>query len=206
MKAEDNPFPYLTLVETSAPPATPAAGRVRIYRDSDDNKLYQVDETGAAVEIGSAGNTIRSATVLGDGSGNVNVTSDNTYRDLSTTWAQVSIAAAVGDKLQCNFDFQWYRSGASGNGTLCVQFSVGGTIRDPWFAAVDSGGQTRHESFQCPLVTVASGDIVSGLVTVKMRVAGPTSNPQVTVFNEAGPTATIYKRRPTLSVVNLGAL
>lgn len=205
MKAEDNPFPYLTLVETSAPPATPAAGRVRIYRDSDDNVLYQVDETGAATPIGG-GSAAKSVTVLGDGSGNVNVTADNTYRDLSTTWAQVSIAAAVGDKLLCNFDFEWYRSAASGNGTLCAQFSVGASIRDPWFAAVDGSGATRHEFYQIPLVTVASGDIVSGLVTVKIRVAGPTSNPQVTIFNEAGPTATIYKRRPTLNVVNLGAL
>lgn len=52
-KASDNAYPSLLLVEQAAAPATPAAGQARLYRGT-DNKLYIVDDTGTATEVGAA--------------------------------------------------------------------------------------------------------------------------------------------------------
>lgn len=56
MKAEDNPFPYVTLVEGTTP-AAPAAGRQREFIDSADHKLKRVNSAGTVttVEGGSGG-------------------------------------------------------------------------------------------------------------------------------------------------------
>jgi hypothetical protein len=54
MKAEDNPFPYITLVEQASAPATPAAGKAKIWRGT-DNKDYVLDDTGASTEFPGAG-------------------------------------------------------------------------------------------------------------------------------------------------------
>lgn len=54
MKASDNPFPSLLLVEQADTPATPAPGQARLYRGT-DNKLYIVDDAGAVAEVGTGG-------------------------------------------------------------------------------------------------------------------------------------------------------
>lgn len=54
MKAEDNPFPYITLVEQASAPATPASGKAKIYRGT-DNKNYMLDDGGASTEFPAAG-------------------------------------------------------------------------------------------------------------------------------------------------------
>lgn len=56
MKAEDNLFPYITLVEGAAP-STPSAGRQKEFIDSADHKLKRVDSAGAVtiIEGGGAG-------------------------------------------------------------------------------------------------------------------------------------------------------
>jgi hypothetical protein len=51
---EDNPSPYLTLVEQAAPPSAAPAGSVRFYRDT-DGKLYVVDDAAVATEVGGSG-------------------------------------------------------------------------------------------------------------------------------------------------------
>lgn len=57
MKAEDNPFPYITLVEGSTP-ASPASGRQREFIDSADHKVKRVDSTGTVVTVeGGGGST-----------------------------------------------------------------------------------------------------------------------------------------------------
>lgn len=58
MKAEDNLFPYVTLVEGSAP-AAPAAGRQKAFIDSADHKLKRVSSAGTVttIEGGSSGAT-----------------------------------------------------------------------------------------------------------------------------------------------------
>lgn len=63
MKAEDNPFPYVTLVEQASTPATPASGRAKLYRGT-DNKQYILDDTGAATEVGGASGGGSAAGVL----------------------------------------------------------------------------------------------------------------------------------------------
>lgn len=54
MKAEDNPFPYITLVEQASAPATPASGKAKIWRGT-DNKDYVLDDAGTSTEFGGAG-------------------------------------------------------------------------------------------------------------------------------------------------------
>lgn len=56
MKAEDNPFPYITLVEGAAP-AAPSAGRQKEFIDSADHKVKRINSAGAVttVEGGSSG-------------------------------------------------------------------------------------------------------------------------------------------------------
>lgn len=58
MKAEDNPYPYITLVETTTP-AAPAAGRQKAFVDSADHKFKRVNSSGAVttIEGGSGGGT-----------------------------------------------------------------------------------------------------------------------------------------------------
>lgn len=57
MKAEDNPFPYITLVEQASAPATPSAGKAKLWRGT-DNKDYVLDDTGASTEFpGTGGST-----------------------------------------------------------------------------------------------------------------------------------------------------
>lgn len=47
MKAEDNEFPYVTMVEQASDVATPAAGLWRIYPKSDG--LYLIDDAGSVI-------------------------------------------------------------------------------------------------------------------------------------------------------------
>jgi hypothetical protein len=86
MKAEDNPFPYITLAEQASVPATPAAGKAKLYRGT-DNKNYVVDDTGAATEFpaasGGGGTTDRLATVV------YNPATLSSYSTTSTTIADV---------------------------------------------------------------------------------------------------------------------
>lgn len=62
--AEDNPFPYITLVDT-ADPSTPAAGTKRLWVDTDDT-LKIIDESAAVSAVGglpalgTSGQTLRS--------------------------------------------------------------------------------------------------------------------------------------------------
>lgn len=49
-KASDNPYPSLMVVE-GAVPASPAAGRHRLYVDSADHKLKRVDSAGAVKDL-----------------------------------------------------------------------------------------------------------------------------------------------------------
>lgn len=56
-KASDNDFPSVLLTEQSSKPASPAAGKRRIYFKT-DNKLYNVDEGGTETEIGAAGGNL----------------------------------------------------------------------------------------------------------------------------------------------------
>lgn len=51
-KFEDNNSPYITFVETAAP-ATPAAGKQKVFIDPADHKLKRKDESGAITIIGS---------------------------------------------------------------------------------------------------------------------------------------------------------
>jgi hypothetical protein len=53
-KAEDNPFPYITLVEGSTP-ATPSAGRQREFIDSADHKVKRVNSSGAVTTVEGSG-------------------------------------------------------------------------------------------------------------------------------------------------------
>lgn len=50
-KASDNPFPSLLLVEGAAP-ATPAAGRQRLFIDEADGLLKLKDDAGAVTTVG----------------------------------------------------------------------------------------------------------------------------------------------------------
>lgn len=54
MKAEDNPFPYVTLVEQASAPATPAAGEAKVWRGT-DGKNYVLDDAGTSTEFPAAG-------------------------------------------------------------------------------------------------------------------------------------------------------
>jgi len=61
MKAEDNPFPYVTLVEQASAPATPASGKAKLWRGT-DNKNYVLDDAGASTEYpgsGGGGGTVK---------------------------------------------------------------------------------------------------------------------------------------------------
>ncbi len=53
LEAQDNPFPYVTLVET-ADPSTPAAGTKRLWVDT-DNALKIIDEAAVVTAVGGGG-------------------------------------------------------------------------------------------------------------------------------------------------------
>lgn len=53
MKAEENPFPYITLAQPGAP-ATPASGMARFYRDA-DGLIYFIDDAGVVSRFVLAG-------------------------------------------------------------------------------------------------------------------------------------------------------
>lgn len=53
MKASDNAFPKVILVEGSAP-ATPASGQVKVYAKGDGH-VYSMDDTGAETALGGGG-------------------------------------------------------------------------------------------------------------------------------------------------------
>lgn len=55
MKASDNAFPKVILVEGSAP-ATPASGQVKVYAKGDGN-VYSMDDTGAETPLGGGGSS-----------------------------------------------------------------------------------------------------------------------------------------------------
>ena len=50
-KASDNEYPSVLFVEQASNPATPASGRARIFRKT-DNKWYGIDDAGTATELG----------------------------------------------------------------------------------------------------------------------------------------------------------
>lgn len=53
MKASDNAFPKVILVEGSAP-TTPASGQVKVYAKGDGH-VYSMDDTGAETALGGGG-------------------------------------------------------------------------------------------------------------------------------------------------------
>lgn len=55
-KAQDNLFPYISVVETAVP-ANPAAGNQKLYIDPADHLLKRVDSSGAVVTLGSSPST-----------------------------------------------------------------------------------------------------------------------------------------------------
>lgn len=74
-KASDNPFPSLLLVEGAAP-ATPAAGRQRLFVDAADGLLKLKDDTGTVTAIGSGGSS-------GGGGGTATL---HTPPDVASAW------------------------------------------------------------------------------------------------------------------------
>lgn len=65
MKAEDNPFPYITLVEGAAP-AAPSAGRQKEFIDSADHKVKRINSAGTVTTIEGTGGGGGAAVILRD--------------------------------------------------------------------------------------------------------------------------------------------
>src|ERR1051326_8886897 len=76
VKASDNEFPSLLILEGSAP-ASPGAGDQRVYIDSSDHKLKRKNSGGTVTTIEGAAITVSENFVTGD----VTMTSANTFYD-----------------------------------------------------------------------------------------------------------------------------
>lgn len=54
-KFEDNQSPYITMVDQASPPSTPATGEKKLFIDSADGLLKQIDESDVVTQIGGGG-------------------------------------------------------------------------------------------------------------------------------------------------------
>lgn len=128
---------------------------------------------------------------IGDATGN-HTTTSTTLVDVGSY--SISVRASVGDVLRIVFNCCITNSGTN---TSYTRFNIAATDQGPgWslpqeIAAYSKPLQMEHWH------TVASGDIVSGTVTIKPRYRGSAAT--VTIFNEG-----TEFRIPVFAVQNLG--
>lgn len=178
MKASDNPFPSLLLVEQAAAPATPASGQARLYRGT-DNKLYVVDDAGAVTEVGAgSGGGVAAAHVVKTAG---NYTINNVAWTTLDATLDLTVPAVTGDKVEVSLAAYVIPNGAAQYAALDAVTVVGGTAVTSfsnntatpasngvaaWSIAGNRGEGPVGGSV---MLTLGAGDVSGGNVTVRLR-------------------------------------
>lgn len=133
-KASDNAYPSLLVVETAAP-ASPAAGKQRLFIDPADHVLKRKDSAGTVTSVEAAGGgssslTFKRTKLVGGGNKSLAGTTTTWGALDATNLAYVTFTLAIGDVVALKLCFQAY------NNTSTWPFSFDFDVDQPTSANV----------------------------------------------------------------------